>query len=288
MSDPADAPILPWAGAVRWRHVPRASGSGLGAEIRPVFAWMGAIAATEPYDYAEHRHAVYELIAVRRGPYRCLLDGAEVRLESGGLLIVPPGSRHADRLKPPVSYVGLSFHLDGPPLLAGSRLASAQADARTLAILDALEAEVSAGDRCSGRVQDALMQELFWRVVRALPAGVLSPAFTARLDDEGFPARFARACDERLALRTALPDLARASGLSPSGLVAACRRHLGTTPIAALAESRLRRARDLLAGGGHAVKDVAAACGFANPFHFSRAYKRRWGVPPSAGALTDM
>jgi AraC-like DNA-binding protein len=288
MTPDSDAPILPWAGAVRWRHVPRAAGSGLGAEIRPSFAWMGAIAASEPYAYAEHRHVAYELIAVRRGPYRCLLDGQEVRLDSGGLLIVPPGSRHADRLEPPVVYVGLSFSLDGPPLLAPGRLACAQADTRTLAILDALESEASAGDRCSGRVQDALMQELFWRVVRALPVGVLSPAFIARLDDEAFPARFARACEERLAQHTALSELARACGLSASGLVAACRRHLDTTPIAALGEARLRRARDLLAGGGHAVKDVAAACGFANPFHFSRAFKRRWGVPPSAGALTDM
>ena len=277
----SDAPILPWAGAVRWRQVARAPGSGLGPEIRPTFRWMGAIDVAEAYDYPEHRHAGYELIAVRRGTYRCRLDGAAIELGEAGMLVVSPGQRHADLLRPPLSYVGLAFALDGPPLLLPGHSGVAAGDARVLAILDGLESEAQRGDRVAARVQDALMLELFWRLVRALPAASLAPAFVARLDDEGFPARFARACDERLGSRTALPDLARACGLSASGLVGACRRQLATTPMAALAEARLRRARELLEGGGHAVKDVAAACGFASPFHFSRVYRARFGHPPS-------
>ena len=277
----ADAPILPWAGAVRWRQVARASGSGLGPEIRPSFRWMGAIDVAEAYDYPEHRHAGYELIAVRRGSYRCRIDGRALALGEAGLLVIAPGQYHADILRPPLSYVGLSFALDGPPLLAAGADPVARGDARVLAVLDGLEAEAVHGDRVAARVQDALMQELFWLLVRGLPPASLAPAFLARLDDEGFPARFARACDECLAHPTTLASLAAASGLSSSGLVAACRRHLQTTPMAALAEARLRRAHDLLAGGGHAVKDVAAACGFASQFHFSRVYRARFGHPPS-------
>lgn len=282
MSGTADAPILPWAGAVRWRQVARAAGSGLGPEIRPSFRWMGAVDVAESYDYPEHRHTGYELIAVRRGTYRCRLDGQALELGEAGMLVVSPGQLHADLLRPPLSYVGLSFALDGPPLLAPGRSGLARGDTRVAAILDGLETEAQSGDRVAARVQDALMQELFWRLVRALPPASLAPAFVARLDDEGFPTRFARACDERLGSRSSLGDLARACGLSSSGLVSACRRHLATTPMAALAEARLCRARELLSGGGHAVKDVAAACGFASPFHFSRVYRARFGHPPSA------
>ncbi len=276
-----DAPILPWAGAVRWRQVARAAGSGLGPEVRPSFRWMGAIDVAEVYDYPEHRHTGFELIAVRRGTYRCRLDGAEVTVGQGGMLVVSPGQRHADLLRPPLTYVGLSFDLDGP-LVATGRVAAAAGGDRVLAVLDGLEAEAACGDRVAARVQDALMQELFWLLVRGLPVAVLAPAFVARLDDEGFPSRFARACDERLARPSGLADLANACGLSRSGLVAACRRQLATTPMAALAEARLHRARELLAGGGHTVKAVAAACGFASQFHFSRVYRARFGHPPSA------
>ncbi len=280
----SDAPIQPWAGAVRWRHVPRARGSGLGAEVRPVFAWMGALEVAEAYGYPEHRHAAYELIAVRRGTYRCVLDGESLEMLPGRLLLISPGQRHADRLEPPLAYVGLSFTLAGPPLIAAGRPVAqriARADDRALTILAALEEESARADRVAARVQDALLHELFWRLVRALPASALDPAFVARLDDEGFPARFARACDERLGRRTALRDLAQACGLSASGLVAACRRHLETTPMAALSEARLQRAHDLLAHGDQAVKEVAAACGFASPYHFSRVYRARFGHPPS-------
>jgi len=276
-----DAPILPWAGAVRWRQVARAAGSGLGPEIRPSFRWMGAIDVAESYDYPEHRHTAYELIAVRRGSYRCRVDGNPLALSEAGLLVVAPGQYHADILRPPLSYVGLSFALDGAPLLAPGAVPVTQGDTRVLAILDGLEAEAARGDRVAARVQDALMQELFWLLVRGLPAASLAPAFVARLDDEGFAARFARACDERLSRPTTLADLATACGLSSSGLVTACRRQLGTTPMAGLAEARLRRADELLRGGGHTVKDVANACGFASQSHFSRVYRARFGHPPS-------
>ncbi len=284
MGEPGDDPLLPWADAVSWRQVPRAAGASLGPEVRPSFAWMGVLGVRTAYAYPEHLHATYELIGVRHGTYRCRLDGDAVIVPAGGLLVISPGQRHADQLEPPLAYVGLSFRLEGPPLIAADRpvhMRQAQADEHTLALLDRIEDEARRRDRVAGRVQDALLQELFWRLVRALPAAALDPAFVARLDDEGFPARFARACEALLGRRADLSRLATACDLSRSGLVAACRRHLGTTPIAALTEVRLMRARDLLRGGGHAVKDVAALCGFASQYHFSRAFKKRWGQAPS-------
>ncbi|MCW5938001.1 MAG: helix-turn-helix transcriptional regulator [Fimbriimonadaceae bacterium] len=45
---------------------------------------------------------------------------------------------------------------------------------------------------------------------------------------------------------------------------------------------RLERARDLLVRGEGHVGAVAQAVGFASPAHFSRAFSRRFGSPPSA------
>jgi AraC-like DNA-binding protein len=42
----------------------------------------------------------------------------------------------------------------------------------------------------------------------------------------------------------------------------------------------MREARRLL-GEGRRVSEVADRLGFANPFHFSRRYKRFYGVAPS-------
>jgi len=50
-----------------------------------------------------------------------------------------------------------------------------------------------------------------------------------------------------------------------------------------LIEARLDLARDRLSGpdfAGRSVESVAYACGFRDPAHFHRAFKRRFGLPP--------
>ena len=49
---------------------------------------------------------------------------------------------------------------------------------------------------------------------------------------------------------------------------------------------RLDRARQLLAQHQFNVGQTAAALGFSSPFHFSRAYRKRFGIPPSRAAWT--
>ncbi len=79
--------------------------------------------------------------------------------------------------------------------------------------------------------------------------------------------------------------------LSPSGLAAALYVSLRTlerglvvaldcTPGQLIATVRMREARRLL-GEGRRVSEVADRLGFANPFHFSRRYKRFYGMAPS-------
>ncbi len=55
----------------------------------------------------------------------------------------------------------------------------------------------------------------------------------------------------------------------------------GCTPRAWLEARRLDFARRLLADGDITVAQAAQACGYANPFHFSRVVRRRLGLPPS-------
>lgn len=284
-----DSPLRPWIGAVTWRHFPRASGSGLGPELRPVFGWLGCLEVTEAYDFAEHRHACFEVILVRKGRYRCRLDGQQLKLEAGEALVISPGQLHQDFLAPPLSYLGLSFHLEGTTDLFREGVPVKERVVRDRVLLEtvaALEIEAGTDDQVAARVQDALLSAFFWRLVRALPAQAISSTVVARLDAEALPVRLARAIEANLEQPLRLKELARVLCMSPRGLTAACRRHGLPSPMAQVAEMRLQQARALLAGGGRDVKQVAQQTGFANPFHFSRAFRRRFGLPPSA--LADM
>ena len=57
--------------------------------------------------------------------------------------------------------------------------------------------------------------------------------------------------------------------------------HTGMTPKAWLIEARLQRASRLLAYPDDTVEEIAYSCGFNCPFHFSRSFKKRFGLPPA-------
>nr|WP_210287012.1 GlxA family transcriptional regulator [Ancylobacter tetraedralis] len=76
--------------------------------------------------------------------------------------------------------------------------------------------------------------------------------------------------------------IARRLDVSARHLERLFRRHLGVTPAAYHLGLRLERARELLRLSPLPVTDVGLACGFQSAAHFSTAYARRFGRPPSA------
>ncbi|WAZ25856.1 helix-turn-helix domain-containing protein [Streptomyces cinnabarinus] len=77
-------------------------------------------------------------------------------------------------------------------------------------------------------------------------------------------------------------SLAARVALSPSRFAHLFTQQLGRSPMRALREARLRHAARLLEATDLSVERVAAASGFASPFHFSRVFRARYGTPPGA------
>lgn len=79
-----------------------------------------------------------------------------------------------------------------------------------------------------------------------------------------------------------LATLARVSGLSAQQLTRLFRDQAGYTPMRYLWRIREEAGRRLLRETGLTVAEIAEACGFANPFHFTRRIRERFGAPPRA------
>ncbi|MFC5832748.1 helix-turn-helix domain-containing protein [Nonomuraea insulae] len=75
-------------------------------------------------------------------------------------------------------------------------------------------------------------------------------------------------------------SLARAVALSPSRFAHLFAGATGQTPMAAVRRARVRHAASLLEVTDMDVGQVAAASGFVSPFHFSRAFRKEYGLPP--------
>jgi transcriptional regulator GlxA family with amidase domain len=78
-----------------------------------------------------------------------------------------------------------------------------------------------------------------------------------------------------------LGQLARTAGVGPRQLNRLFREKLGLSTMAFYRHLRLETGRNLLRNAPLAVTDVALATGFATPAHFSRAFRARYGEPPS-------
>ncbi|RKF16991.1 GlxA family transcriptional regulator [Roseovarius spongiae] len=84
-------------------------------------------------------------------------------------------------------------------------------------------------------------------------------------------------------LETPLPIAALCAriGLSQRQLDRLFKTYVRKTPMAYYRDIRLDRARGLVTQTEMPMAQVALACGFASQVHFSRAYRLRFGLPPS-------
>jgi len=76
-------------------------------------------------------------------------------------------------------------------------------------------------------------------------------------------------------------QLARVSAMSPSHFAHRFRAVARVSPMRYLRDVRLDAARARLLGNGARVSQVAVEVGFESPAHFTREFKRRFGVSPS-------
>jgi len=78
-----------------------------------------------------------------------------------------------------------------------------------------------------------------------------------------------------------LEAVAKACDLDAPYLCRLFSRFHDESPYQFLTRLRMQHAASLLLEGSSSVKEVAAACGFPDPFHFSRVFKSVHRVPPS-------
>ncbi|KUJ80526.1 AraC family transcriptional regulator [Ruegeria marisrubri] len=76
-------------------------------------------------------------------------------------------------------------------------------------------------------------------------------------------------------------EIAAEIGISTRQLERLFGKYLNTSPKKYFMEMRLERARNLLIQTEASVTDVAMACGFESPGHFTRVYRASFGVTPA-------
>jgi len=76
-------------------------------------------------------------------------------------------------------------------------------------------------------------------------------------------------------------DVGKKVGLSASYFGSLFKEETGASFNQFLTKIRLNRAEDMLRSGEYNVNEAACACGFSDPFYFSKVYKENSGISPS-------
>lgn len=77
-----------------------------------------------------------------------------------------------------------------------------------------------------------------------------------------------------------LPELAAAAGLSVTHYTSVFRRLTGFSPVDFLIRQRIQHGATLLATSSIPITEIAPACGFNDPYYFSRSFTRVMGSSP--------
>jgi AraC-like DNA-binding protein/mannose-6-phosphate isomerase-like protein (cupin superfamily) len=260
--------------------------------ITPVFSKIDELKILSPFFFGRHLHAGYfEIMAVLRGTYRAWLNGEMLSLKAGEMLIVKPGDWHNDEFRPGSLIYGLHFILKHGFLSEeAARLFRPGALPREQKvrvnrhifwpILRKIQSENRSPDGFSVQIQDILIAEFFWRMVRAIPGESLCAEIIGLSEERSFQGALRRLFNERIREPLSLSKMAKHLNISKSSLAHKCKTMLGMSPERLFMQEKINRAQSLLRENTLSVKDISRRLGFENPFHFSRVFKRHTGKSP--------
>lgn len=204
------------------------------------------------------------------GEFRFRFDEEWETAASGELLCFPDHAPFEREILTPVSFYYIRF--DNPqqlPLPQGKIRVSDR---------ERLNSSIRYLLRLSELPEDAqeLKQHFFTDICRQIEA---DRAIEKRKNSSvvNFAAEYLR---EHLQEEITLPELARKSGSSVSGLSAKFHEQLGVAPMQYLISLRIRKAQNLLCDTELSVAEIGAQCGFSNAYFFSNTFKKRTQISP--------
>jgi len=219
-----------------------------------------------------------------------LRDAKALETRPGEIMLLPAGVLHKVDVATPhetrrwahINY----FVLNGVDLFSLLDIPPKLARAPGIAIGDAIEAwleEESRADRAKPVLLNARRQEFGFRLLSMLaPFCKLKPGAQKTLerarDLQPVIDHMQRHLDQEL-MRD---DLAKLASLSPAQFHCVFKAATGASPMDYLRRLRMRRAQQQLMLTNLQVGDIAAACGYADPFVFSKAFKREVGQSPQS------
>lgn len=266
-------------------------------ELNPTFlyTWKGTRHEDER-NYHSHDHL--EVAFVLSGTGRYHIEEEIYDIQEGDLIILNPGVKHqalfVKEAEIPTTefFVGFSdiqisgFPQNFLPVPDGGYMLHTTGDLRQkiFKICSSMEAEKAVCREGRYLMLKAYLMQLLILVIREQCAPVASGGGYA-FESTGkkyVVEQILNYFEDHYNEKISLDQIAENMYLSPFYISRIFKSETGDTPIRHLINIRLEKARELLEGGYvESIQEVAAMVGYDDAYHFSKLFKKHYGITPS-------
>lgn len=205
--------------------------------------------------------------------------GCEEALRAGSLVFVFPGKPHYYGPSPGTRWDELFAIFEGPLFELLHRIQVIDEHQPVLNLGDPLPWHKKLGEVLAEFKGSPLALASH---VQALIAEMVEASTRHESAREAWLSEAKARLSSRLEMPADLQALARSLGMSYESFRRRFREETGKAPYAFRMEAKLQASSDLLRMSGMSQSEIARRLGFSDEFHFSAAFKRSFGVSPSA------
>lgn len=246
-------------------------------EISPSLDFVVVNASFSPERFRDGPLFSWLRRCVRQGSTLCGIDTGAMVLAEAGLMKGKRAAVHYDHIAAfrelfPDTEMGEALYvIDGDRLTCCGGMAAADMALEIIRLQQGLD------------LANAASRYIFHERLRAGEEGQLP----GQREPVGYsvPARLRDAIilmERNLEFPLSIQEVSAQIGVSQRQFERLFQAHTGVTPVRYYIDVRLDRARGLVTQTDMAIVDIATACGFQSASLFSRTYKTRFGLTPSA------
>ncbi|MCI5920104.1 MAG: AraC family transcriptional regulator [Roseburia sp.] len=264
--------------------------------FNPTFLFIWSATRThDELSYHSHDHIEMDFILSGNGTY--LIDDNYYEVSEGDLIILNPGCKHQSLVTSPGHpatefFVGFSdvqfrgYEKNMIPLPSGNFILHTTGELRQKLFKICTSMSLENMTYQEGRyfmLQSYLMQMLLIILREQFKPEGSAPGCSFDSTNKKYVVeQIVNYFEDHYAEKISLDRIAENMYLSPFYISKIFKSETGDTPIRHLINIRLEKAKELLENGWNgSIQEVASSVGYDDVYHFSKLFKKKYGVSPS-------
>ena len=228
-------------------------------------------------------HPMPELTYVDQGSLHSVVDGQDLLLEQGDVMIYAPGQWHMQYADMGIAprFVTISFELAGQDLekLKNRKFKAPQ---QAVLLLQQMLREQESPDDHSGDMILSMLNQLLVILLRQVDAPIAKLKTSNNVHSDNEIIRGAQQyITENIRQKLSVPAVAKSVNVSPSYLTALFHKHLQISPAEYIRRIKLQESKQMIRENSMTFTEIAAALQYSTVHHFSRQFKEKFGITPS-------